>query len=453
MRGTHDEEKSGRRVAVPESRHALATALAAAFLAGPWEEGELAARGRAALSPSPRWIRGLAAEVLSYHHRPPLDRPRELAALIEVLLEHRAGRPRVVRRFGFRTAMGRMRWPVPPLDTPGDLADFLGLGVGELEWLADARSLERRAGDERLRHYRYAWLARSSGPPRAIERPKARLKALQRRVLHEILTRVPVHEAAHGFVPGRSARTHAASHVGRRVVLRIDLEDFFASVAVARVYGVLRTAGYPEAVAHALAALASNVVPLEEWERVPRPVEPRAIALHHRLGRRLATPHLPQGAPTSPALANLCAFGLDRRLAGLAAAYGATYTRYADDLAFSGGDELLRRESALRLAVGSIVRDEGFRVNERKSRLMTNAGRQKLCGIVVNARPNLARDEYDALKAVLHNAARTGPAVQNRAGHPDFAAHVRGRVAWVASLNPERGARLLERYERVKWSE
>ena len=81
-------------------------------------------------------------------------------------------------------------------------------------------------------------------------------------------------------------------------------------------YGILRTAGYPEAVAHLLTGLTTNALPPAAWAAIPRPADPRAIDVHHRLGRRLATPHLPQGAPTSPALANLAAFGLDRRLAG-----------------------------------------------------------------------------------------------------------------------------------------
>ena len=139
-----------------------------------------------------------------------------------------------------------------------------------------------------------------------IERPKARLKEIQRWILREMLVWIPVHDAAHGFVRGRSARTHASAHLGRRLVMRFDLEDFFASVSAARVYGIFRTAGYPEAVAHMLTGLCTNVVPVDE------PVS-------GRLARRLATPHLPQGAPTSPALANLAAYRLDCRLAGFGA--------------------------------------------------------------------------------------------------------------------------------------
>ena len=111
--------------------------------------------------------------------------------------------------------------------------------------------------------------ARASAPPRPIARPKRRLKEIQRWILHEILDAIPAHDAAHGFGTGaRRDRTPRATSAARRVV-RIDLEDFFASVPAARVYGIFRTAGYPEAVAHTLAALCVTVVPRAEWETVP----------------------------------------------------------------------------------------------------------------------------------------------------------------------------------------
>ena len=141
--------------------------------------------------------------------------------------------------------MGFRRWPVPVIDTVGDLAAFLDLEVGALEWFADVRGLERVVARRGLRHYRYAQVPRASGPPRVLEAPKPRLKALQRRLLHEMLDWIPVHPAAHGFVGGRSARTHAAAHVGRRVVVRVDLEDFFAGVTAARVFGIFRACRLP----------------------------------------------------------------------------------------------------------------------------------------------------------------------------------------------------------------
>ncbi len=440
------------------TRNAIGHALAAAFLAGPWNEEALVRRGGEVLAPRPRWLRSVVRTVLRAHHRPPLDAPRELAALVAAALGRpqpaSAPAPRVVAVRTFPAAMGRRRFGVPALASSADLADLLGVSSGTLAWLADVRSLERRAGDERLRNYRYGWIVRTNGAPvRVIERPKARLKAAQRRVLHELLMSIPAHPAAHGFVPGRSATTHAALHAGRRVVLRFDVEDFFAGVAAGRVWAVFRAAGYPEAVAHALTGLCTNVVPMHEWAAVPpaRPPTLTAVTAHHRLGRRLATPHLPQGAPTSPALANLVAHRLDRRLAGLARSVGAMYSRYADDLVLSGDRELQRRARATRAAVAAIVADEGFVLHPAKSQLMHRAGRQRVCGMVVNVAPNLAREEYDRLRAILHDAATHGPEHANRAGLPNFRAHLTGRVAWASSLNPARGARLHAQLAAIDW--
>jgi hypothetical protein len=426
---------------------AHATALARAFLAGDWEHELLLARGIAVFGRRPRWLGRLVAGVLELYHRPPLDRPRELAEVVDVLLHERGVRavPRVRRWYVFEPAMGRMPWPVPPLATLGDLAGFVELEAGRLQWLADARGWERSAPLDLLRNYRYAWHARERSTVRVIESPKPELKRVQRLILHEILDLVPAHDCAHGFRRGRSVVTHAASHSGRRVVLRFDLEHFFASVVGGRIYGIFRSAGYPETVSHALTALCVNVVPQAEWAAVPRPADPRLLEAHARLGARLAAPHLPQGAPTSPALASLAAFGLDRRLAALAARFDATYTRYADDLAFSGERNLAAAARAIRAAVGEIARDEGFRVNDRKSRLMTRAGRQELCGVVVNTHPNVARRDYDRLKAAVHRAATRG-------SHGVDRAQLLGRIAWVEAVNPQRGARLRRRFEQIDWA-
>ena len=191
-----------------------------------------------------------------------------------------------------------------------------------------------------------------------------------------------------------------------------------------------------------MTALVTNVVPSAVWQTLPRPLDPGQITAHHRLGRRLATPHLPQGAPTSPALANLAAFRLDRRLSGLAASLELNYTRYADDLTFSGSMRLVRVAGTLRRAVAEISRQEGFTVNDTKSMLATRAGCQRVCGVVVNERLNVPRRDYDVLKAILHNATVHGPASQNRQALPDFRAHLLGRISWVASLNAARGEKL-----------
>jgi RNA-directed DNA polymerase len=275
------------------------------------------------------------------------------------------------------------------------------------------------------------------------------LKSIQRLLLHEVLDWIPVHDDAHGFTRGRSVRTHARAHTGRFVVVRLDLEDFFASIRARRVYGIFRTAGYPESVAYVLTALTTNVVPAAVWHKLSRPVDPRQLGPHHHLGRSLATPHLPQGAPTSPALASLAAFRLDRRLDGLAKALEISYSRYADDLTFSGDARLVRGAGTLRRTVAQIAREEGFTVNEAKTMLATRAGRQRVCGVVVNDHLNTTRREYDVLKAIIHNSAVHGPQTQNRQAVPNLRAHLLGRISWVESLNPQRGEQLRRHFNEI----
>ena len=116
--------------------------------------------------------------------------------------------------------------------------------------------------------------------------------------------------------------------------------------------------------AYLLTAFVTNTVPNNVWTRAPRSAAPRLRAAHYRLGRHLAAPHLPQGAPTSPALANLAAFGLDRRLSALADSRGLAYSRYADDLALSSSAHLRPSQvDSLATVVAEIASEEGFRVN------------------------------------------------------------------------------------------
>src|SRR5690606_8581361 len=155
---------------------------------------------------------------------------------------------------------------------------------------------------------------------------------------------------------------------------------------------------------------------------------------------------------TSPALANLSAFGLDTRLAGLARVYDVRYTRYADDLSFSGSGRFIPALREFIPLADSIIRDERFTVHRAKRRIIRNNQRQTVAGVVVNARPNISREQYDTLKAILHNCIRHGPSTQNREQHPWFAAHLLGRIAHMSHLNAARGARLRMMYDRIDWS-
>lgn len=271
---------------------------------------------------------------------------------------------------------------------------------------------------------------------------------MQRRILSEILCKAPVHDSAFGFIAGRSCIGAAQRHAVEAVVIAADLKDFFTSTPLGRVHAIFRSLGYPWAVARALTSLCSTSTPEAVFLRLPPAQRPDWFT------RRLcATPHLAQGAPTSPALANLAAIGLDVRLSGLAAASGGRYTRYADDLAFSGDKSFARRSGRLLAAVERIAADEGYRLNPAKTRIMRAGASQRLTGIAVNAHVNLPRESFDALKATLHNCARHSASTQNHAGHADFRAHLSGRVGWVEQLNPARGAKLRAMFETIAWAE
>ncbi len=299
-----------RRVAIILSmydarrRRELASELAAAFLLGPWTEDQVAERGAACLDRWPAWMSALALRVVTVHHSPPADRSDELVGLIESFLaERRAGAgdlavPPSIRPGRSERSLVADRWPVAELQSVAALAERLELSEGQLAWLADVRSLERTVPDEKLRNYRYRPVLRPGGLPRVIEAPKARLKEIQRWVLRQILDHIPAHDAAHGFTRGRNVVSNASLHTGQEVVLRPDLKDFFASVAAARVFGIFRAAGYHRAVAYVLTGLATNTVPLAVWQELAAATDPRLFQPRFWLGRLLATPHLPQGAPT-----------------------------------------------------------------------------------------------------------------------------------------------------------
>ena len=439
-------------------RRRLAAALSDALLAGEWTVAGFLAAARTVLGTRRRWVRRLAVEVLAAYPRPPLDRPREFAVFVAATaalaeVERRASRsqrpmPRVVRRVTTTTVMTGTRFNVPRVDNAGDLADLLGLSMPELLWFGDTKGYQRRSNRERLQHYGSRWVPTRSGGVRLLEAPRPRLRTLQRQVLDDLLGPVPVHPAAHGFVTGRSVLTGALPHVGAEVVITLDLESFFASIGAERVYGVLRSIGYPEPVSHLLTGLCTQATPFRVLADMPRTA---AHFAPFRLRRRLATAHLPQGSPTSPQLANLCAFSLDRRLSAYAAAIGATYTRYADDLTFSGSGIAVRQRGVV-AAVSRIAVEEGFAVNRAKTRVQGRDGRQQVTGVVVNTATRIPREEYDLLRAILHNCVTHGPDGQNRLQHRNFRAHLLGRIAWVAFLDAERGRRLRTTFDRIVWN-
>lgn len=326
---------------------------------------------------------------------------------------------------------------LPVLGTPAEVAAALGIAVPRLRWLAFHNETASRV------HYVSFTVPKRNGGERQLHAPHRELAACQEWVWQNILARVPVHDAAHGFVPGRSTVTHARLHVGRALVVNLDLENFFPTVTFPRVGGIFRALGYSPAAATILALLTT--------ECPRREVTHRGETFHVAVGPRA----LPQGACSSPSLSNLAARRLDARLSGLAARLGGwTYSRYADDLTFSAADRpAAARAGALLASVRVIIAAEGFRPNEAKTRGDRPHTAQTVTGIVVNARPGVPRETVRRLRAILHRARTEGLEAQNREDRPDFAAWLDGMIAYVSMVNPEQGRPLREAREALGDSE
>jgi retron-type reverse transcriptase len=310
------------------------------------------------------------------------------------------------------------RYGLPVWRTEEDVANTLGISLKELHFFAIHREREQQP------HYVVFSIPKRSGGKRLIMAPKRRLKQIQRRLLALLVEKLPVSEHAHAFRSGRSIRTGAEPHVGKRFILKLDLKDFFPSVTFARVRGLLIAYGYGFPVATTLAVL------MTEAERQPVEVDGKVYQVP--VGLR----HCVQGAPTSPGLCNAVVLRLDRRLAGLAKNRGFSYTRYADDLAFSGDVDRSAAEK-LRIAVTRIVQEEGFTINTDKTRLMGKGGRQTVTGVVVNETLGLSRRERRRLRAALHQLRNAGSEQ-----HSEERLRLKGKLAYLSMLNPQQAAAL-----------
>jgi retron-type reverse transcriptase len=315
---------------------------------------------------------------------------------------------------------------LPVLNDGADVARALDISLPALRFL----TFHRRGAA--LVHYHRFTIAKKSGGERGISAPKQRLKKAQQWVHDVILARVAdavgLGPHAHGFVPTRSVVSNALPHVGKHVVVNMDLKDFFPSITFKRVKGLFKHLGYSPHVATVLALLCTE--------------PPRAVVvvdgkrLHVALGDRV----LPQGASTSPALTNLLCRRLDKRAAGLARRHGFAYTRYADDLTFSSAHNDDVKLKVLLSQVRRVIVDEGLAENADKTRIMRRGRRQEVTGVVVNQRPAVPRDEVRVLRAILHRAGFEGLSAQNRKQVPgDFVAHLRGRIAWVQMVDRHKG--------------
>ena len=313
------------------------------------------------------------------------------------------------------------------------LAKQMDITVGKLRWLTFDRSVSETS------HYRQFELPKKSGGVRKISAPMPLLKEAQRWVLENVLYRVSVTDAAHGFVPERGILTNALPHVGQTLVINLDLKNFFPTITYRRVKGMFQKLGYSEKIATIFGLLCTE----PETDHLTADGKTYYV----QTGAR----HLPQGAPSSPMLTNILCRRLDARLRGVADKFGMWYTRYADDLTFSGDDAKNGADvGKLLWQVRQIIKDEGFVEHPDKTQIMRKGARREVTGIVVNEKPNIARKKLRQFRAVVHQIEQNGPAGKTWGTGENVLANLQGYAAHVAMVRPDLGKEYLRRIEVLR---
>lgn len=287
-----------------------------------------------------------------------------------------------------------------------DLAHVLRISTADLQQLAEHPP------------YKIWRIRKKTGRWRELAEPEPRLKQIQNWILRRVLAGFAIHDAAHGCRPGRSTMTNAQVHAGAAAILKFDLRDFFPSIDIERVEWLFKCRGF-----HGLARTYSLL----------------CTAVIDGFGRRRS---LPQGAPTSPAIANASAWNLDCSLSQMAARVGAKYTRYVDDLTFSFDDARADFNEIIH-DVGIYVKLNGFALAIEKTALMLPHERQEITGLVVNggrARP--PRAWRRRLRAAIHQA---------HFGATDSKlAKLQGSAAYLTMSNPTKGRAFLKTIRQMR---
>ncbi len=319
---------------------------------------------------------------------------------------------------------------LPHFDSPLALAQAMQITLGRLRFLAFNRKISTTT------HYKQFYLPKKSGGKRLISAPMPILKKAQYWILETILNKIPINPTAHGFVADRSIVSNAQPHVGKAIVINLDLKDFFPTITYARVKGLFEMLGYAEPIATLLSLLCT--------EPATDMVEIDGKLYHSAKGERF----LPQGAPTSPYLTNLICYKLDRRLEGIAKKWDFDYTRYADDMTFSASDKTESRAHQLLWSVKQVIEDEGFVVHPDKQKIMRAGNRQEVTGVIVNDELSVNRKTRRQFRALLHQIEQTG--VQNKSwGKGQIENSIEGYANFVMMVKPEQGHKLKQQVRNI----
>lgn len=257
------------------------------------------------------------------------------------------------------------------------------------------------------KNYTSYCIPKKNGGSRQIAQPSKKLKALQSWILRNILDRLEVSPASKGFKKGQSIVDNVRPHIGAKAVLSLDLENFFPSITADQVYTIFYAIGYNKHIALIFTSLCT---------------------FNNRL---------PQGSPCSPSLANLISMKLDNRIQGYVGKRGITYTRYADDLTFSGANP--QKLLYIYKTVEIIIKAERFTINKNKTRIMGLGHRKKITGLVVNENKfGIGRGGYRLMRAKVFDLTRK----EKSQIEGSVVEHIKGWMAFIKSVDKSRYSRI-----------
>ena len=272
--------------------------------------------------------------------------------------------------------------------------------------------------------YHTFYISKKSGGKREIDTPNENLMFAQKKIKELILDNINIHESAYGFTKNKNIMDNAQVHLNQEMVLNIDLENFFPSITGKRIYYVFHDlCKYDKKVASCLTKL---------------------VTLNDKL---------PQGAPTSPVLSNIVSYMLDIRLYNLAKKLEINYTRYADDITFSGGKNKVN--NSLLKIVTKIIKENEFNLNENKTRFAGKGAKQEVTGLIVNnEKINVPRGYIKEIRKELYYIKKFGIKEHRKYvgfKNKSYREHLLGKILYVRSVNFEKGQELLEKYNDIDW--
>ena len=262
------------------------------------------------------------------------------------------------------------------------------------------------ASNETARYYRHFQIKKKSGKMRDIDEPLPSLKEIQNWLYEEILSNVKISKAAKAYVKKQSIRDNARFHKGQKIVYTIDLKNFFGEISSKRVNYIFKKLGYSKA----LAKLFTELCCLDG--------------------------SLPQGAPTSPVLSNIVFIPIDQRIWGYCKERKIRYTRYADDLTFSGDFEI----NHLHIFLKTVLRENHFKINNSKTRVMRRNAQQRVTGVVVNDKLQVPKKIRKKLRQEVYYLEKFGveahlsKIAEKRAYHIE---HLMGVANHILHINPK----------------